>query len=211
MRLKIAGLVLLALIAVDDFVPFITRALIPHESVSMPDPRGEPLQGEVAHDRLPWNEARYQSVFQLSPRASYDIAARVADRDTYRWGATGALMPTDLVLTWGRLVDEPYRSSIEYVHTKRFYNWGTNDSSVDLAYVSGHSANVHLIPGSRRLAAVIARVRRGDVVRIEGDLVDVAGPDGFDWKTSLTRTDTGAGACETIYVRTITVGKSRYR
>jgi hypothetical protein len=48
-------------------------------------------------------------------------------------------------------------------------------------------------------------------VRLEGDLVDVYGPDGFVWKTSLTRTDTGPGACETLYIRAITIGTRRYR
>jgi len=49
------------------------------------------------------------------------------------------------------------------------------------------------------------------VDRFEGDLVDVDGSDGFAWRTSLTRTDTGLGACETLYVRAITIGTRRYR
>ena len=77
--------------------------------------------------------------------------------------------------------------------------------------VSSHSANTHLIPASGRIASALAHVRRGDVVRLEGDLVDVAGPDGFVWKTSLSRTDTGPGACETLYVRAVTIGLRRYR
>jgi hypothetical protein len=60
-----------------------------------------------------------------------------------------------------------------------------------------------------RVAAAIAPVRAGDVVRIEGALVDISGPDGIDWKTSLTRTDKGPGACETIYVRAVMVGETR--
>ena len=48
-------------------------------------------------------------------------------------------------------------------------------------------------------------------MRLEGDLVDIDGPSGFAWRTSLTRTDTGAGACETLYVRAVTIGTRRYR
>jgi hypothetical protein len=33
----------------------------------------------------------------------------------------------------------------------------------------------------------------------------VAGPRGFQWSTSLTRTDTGDGACEIMWVDTVDV------
>jgi hypothetical protein len=67
------------------------------------------------------------------------------------------------------------------------------------------------VASTERIASVLGLVHRGDVVRLEGDLVDVDGPGGFVWRTSLTRTDTGPGACETLYVRAITIGTRRYR
>lgn len=210
-KLKTFGLALLFLIALDDFAPTVGLLVIPHESASVPEPHPEPLQGDVAPGRGPWETKRYWTVFQLTPRASYDISARVVDRDLYRLGASGALIPWDLVLTWGRLVDEPYRSGIDYVHTTRFFNWGTTNGSLDLAYIPSHAANVHLITDNWRVAAALSRIRAGDVVRLEGDLVDIVGPDGFEWKTSLTRTDVGPGACETMYVRAVTVGERLYR
>ena len=33
-----------------------------------------------------------------------------------------------------------------------------------------------------------------------GELVDAVRPDGFTWRTSLSREDTGAGACELFLV-----------
>ena len=210
MNFKSIGLIFLILIALDDFVPLIGLSLIPHDVVAAPEPRSEPLQGMDKPSRTPWSEVRRGSVFVMTPRAAYDISARVADRDHYRWSAVDALMPWDLVLTWGRLVDEPYRSKISYVHTRRFYNWGTDDGSLDMNYVNGHSANVHLAAANGRVASALTRVRAGDVVRLEGDLIDITGPDAFNWKTSMTRTDTGSGACETMYVRAVTIGTSRY-
>ena len=105
----------------------------------------------------------------------------------------------------------PAWSHISFTQTGRFYMWSTRDASLDLGYIASHTANTHLIPASGRVASALARVRRGDVVRLEGDLVDIDGPDGFLWRTSLTRTDTGAGACETLYVRAITIGTRKYR
>ena len=38
---------------------------------------------------------------------------------------------------------------------------------------------------------------------MRGYLVNVGGPDGFSWNTSLRRDDTGNGACEVFYVESV--------
>ena len=52
-------------------------------------------------------------------------------------------------------------------------------------------------------AQELRSVRPGEVVHLEGFLVDVKRDDGWHWNTSLTREDTGAGACEIVLVETI--------
>ena len=37
------------------------------------------------------------------------------------------------------------------------------------------------------------------------DLIEVRGADGWRWRSSLTREDTGAGACELVWVERIAV------
>ena len=148
--------------------------------------------------------------WKLTPRATYDIAARVVAREHFWLGGLAGLIPWDFGLVWGRLVDEPLRSQISFFQTSRILFWSWKDSSLDQSYINSHAANVHVIPATSRVSGVLNRVRRGDYVRLEGDLVDIAGPNGFEWRTSLSRTDTGPGACETIWVRAITVGRRRY-
>jgi len=194
---------------VDRAFPEIPLAVLSHENVSPPDPLAEPVQ-ETGRGREPWTENRRWYEYTLTPRASYDVSARVANTERYWQGPAGALAPWDFVLTWGEVTREPYLSKVSYVQTGRFYNWSTSDSELDLAYIVSHSANTHLIPGSPRIASVLRRIRRGDVIRLEGDLVDVAGPGGFTWKTSLARTDAGEGGCELMIVRAATVGSRRY-
>ena len=206
--LKAAAIALVALFAVDRFLPGIPLAVLSSEGAPRPNELKEPVQEEPSHE--PFAETRGRRTFRITPRAAYDVAARVGATERYRWGASGALIPWDFVLTWGAVTKEPAWSHVSYLQTGRFYNWRCDDS-LDPSYVSSHSANTHLIPASGRIASALAHVRRGDVVRLEGDLVDVAGPDGFVWKTSLSRTDTGPGACETLYVRAVTIGLRRYR
>jgi hypothetical protein len=207
--LKTAAAVGFLLLLVDRAFPELPLSVLSHRSATPPDPLGEPEQ-RTERDREPWTEKRRGYEFTLTPRASYDVSARVANTERYWQGPAGALVPWDFVLTWGEVTREPYLSKVSYVQTGRSYNWSTTDGELDLGYIVSHSANTHLIPGSSRIASVLRRIRRGDVIRLEGDLVDVAGPGGFTWKTSLVRTDSGEGGCELMVVRAVTVGNRRY-
>ena len=207
--LKVAAIAFVAWLAIDRFVPAVPLSFLSSEAAPSPNALKEPVQTDPS--REPFAETRGRRTFRITPRAAYDVAARVGATERYWSGASGRLLPWDFVLTWGAVTREPAWLHISFTQTGRFYMWSTRDASLDPGYVSSHTANTHLIPASGRIASAFARVRRGDVVRLEGDLVDIDGPDGFVWKTSLTRTDTGAGACETLYVRAITIGTRKYR
>ena len=58
---------------------------------------------------------------------------------------------------------------------------------------------MHLIPGNEAVAKAMARVRPDQTVRIQGWLVEARRED-YLWRSSTTREDSGAGACELIYV-----------
>ena len=63
-----------------------------------------------------------------------------------------------------------------------------------------HSANMHLIPATQEIARSMGRARKGHIVAMKGYLVHATGANGWHWKSSLTRDDTGAGACELVFV-----------
>lgn len=63
---------------------------------------------------------------------------------------------------------------------------------------------MHMIPGNDRIAQALAGVRKGERVRIDGWLVEANARDGWRWRSSTSRTDTGGGACEVVYVCGVT-------
>jgi hypothetical protein len=67
------------------------------------------------------------------------------------------------------------------------------------------SANMHMIPADPGVKRELEQVRQGQVVHIEGFLVDASRTDGWHWNTSMTRDDTGAGACELVYVESMDI------
>lgn len=70
------------------------------------------------------------------------------------------------------------------------------------------SGNWHMIPATPEVARALGRVARGDIVRIEGELVQVTFDNGVYFRSSLTRDDEGDGACEIIRVRSIVVERT---
>jgi hypothetical protein len=77
------------------------------------------------------------------------------------------------------------------------------DYSVD-PLIETHSANWHVIPGSDDIRAVLDELRAGSLVELRGQLVDIEGAQ-TRMRTSLTRDDTGAGACEILLASSVSV------
>jgi len=62
---------------------------------------------------------------------------------------------------------------------------------------------MHVIPAEPWIAKELKKLRRGDVVRLDGTLVDVDHASGFKWRSSLSRDDSGDGSCEIFFVQSI--------
>ncbi|MNN96270.1 hypothetical protein D3C81_2152230 [compost metagenome] len=55
------------------------------------------------------------------------------------------------------------------------------------------------------MAATLDSLQEGARIRLSGQLVRVDGDDGFRWVSSLSREDTGSGACELVWVEELAV------
>lgn len=67
--------------------------------------------------------------------------------------------------------------------------------------IIAHSTNMHIIPSNPAIAAKCKSLRTGMLVHLDGDLVEASAPSYSTWRSSLTRTDTGNGACELIWLK----------
>ena len=86
----------------------------------------------------------------------------------------------------------------------RFYSWRPRGPlPIARESVISHSANTHVIPADARIRAQLQALRVGDVVRLTGILVDGKRDDGAWIHTSLTRLDSGPGACEVMLVQSV--------
>lgn len=142
--------------------------------------------------------------FTVTPRAAFDIQARVLSRETYFLGTESDLSPIDLALGWGRMSDQAILDQISVRQGGRwYYTRYALPPPIPEPEIIRTSANMHMIPADAVVERELKRLRRGDLVRIQGYLVDVDHESGWMWRTSLTREDTGQGACEIIYVEAV--------
>ena len=137
----------------------------------------------------------------LQPLAGFSIDARVLSREDYRMGREADLSPTDLALGWKRMGEDDVLSRLEISQSSRWYNYRwQNQPPLPPEEIARSSANMHMIPATDDVAAALSGVRKGDRVRIDGWLVEANAADGWRWRSSTTRDDTGGGACEVVYV-----------
>ncbi|MFZ2125872.1 MAG: hypothetical protein WA087_04125 [Candidatus Saccharimonadales bacterium] len=150
--------------------------------------------------------------YVVTPLYDYKISGIVVSKHDY--GAdTGSLSKPiryDLCMVWGRNVtDKTYLSpDISFSQGDRFCNYNySKPVDFDVTQIS----NNHLVTTNDDILKVIETIENGDEVVIKGMLIDLfVSPKAADvstrsWASSTNREDTGAGACEVIYIESIEI------
>jgi len=157
--------------------------------------QGEPVQLDIQDAPvLDW------SGIELRPRALFGLESRVLGTRRYRFGQETDVSNIDVAFGWGRMADPEIVSQLAISQSGRFYFWRARELPIPAAEIVQSSANMHMIAANDNVRRELKRLKEGDQVRLHGVLVDVHWPNGGYWKTSLTREDSGAGACEIVWV-----------
>lgn len=144
--------------------------------------------------------------YTLTGLAEFSIGARVILAREYSSDRESSLAPVDLALAWGPMADPRVLAAISFSQGGRFYHWRYEGAPpIPHREIELNSANMHMIPSTKELAAQLRAVKPGDLVRLRGYLVQAQAPDGWRWRSSLTREDTGGGACELVFVQALEV------
>lgn len=161
---------------------------------------GNPLQTSLAGvDAFRLGDA------QVTPLAGFRIDARVLAREDYTYDRGARYAPTDLALGWDRMADPAVYGRLGISQGGRWYRyqWGAEGPPIPVQEIVRSSANMHMIPANDTVARRLADVAAGDDIVLTGLLVQLQADDGYQWRSSLTRDDSGDGACELIYVCSI--------
>jgi hypothetical protein len=143
--------------------------------------------------------------YRITPLERISLDARVLGAERY-WLDRGAdLAPIDLALGWGPMSDSAVIGQIDISQGGRFYFWHVDRFPIPRQDIEVNSANMHMIPADANVEDALNSLRVGQLVHISGYLVEAIGTDGWRWRSSLIRSDTGNGACELVWVEDLRV------
>ena len=139
--------------------------------------------------------------YTITPLANYKVTAVVLSRETYGHDRESQLSPIDLALGWGPMSIAGVINELHISQSGRWYEYRwSNEPPLKPDQIVSHSANTHCLPADDNVRTGLLAVKRHDLVTLEGYLVQVDATDDWHWRSSLTRTDTGAHACEVFWI-----------
>ena len=205
------------LVLVVNLIPHRAVGILTQEAIDLQD---DPVQTDIPEaEATPIKRKDWFFTWTILPRAQYQISARVLVNQEYSsniFDMRSRLCPLDIGLAWMDLGDPIVDKQITW--------WNQSDRTLHFSwelappysyeYINAHVSNNHVIPATGNLEAALKTLKRNDIVRMEGLLVDAhtkfLGME-YSVNTSMQREDTGQGACETFYVTRLVVNGKEYR
>ncbi|MCM8540598.1 MAG: hypothetical protein NE328_10005 [Lentisphaeraceae bacterium] len=176
--------------------------LFPEQS-SVSAPESYSIQEAPVQSQASSHEFDFKG-YKIIPLADISLKGRVLSYKKYSGDKEADLSPIDLALGWGPMSENKVLARIDISQRNRWYFWKTDKFPIPRNEIENNSANMHIIPSSDLIAEQISNIKRNQIVSIQGHLVKCT-QDSWKWKSSLTRSDTGNGACEVIYVKSLNI------
>jgi hypothetical protein len=143
----------------------------------------------------------------IEKKAEYQVTAIVLGKKEYDDMAS-ELIPIDMVLGWQKMSNQVLIDKLDISQSNRWYYYSFNEP-MDYSDISNYSANTHIIPLNDAILKKVEDIEVGQKVFLKGYLVNVTIPGKNGWtmhfNSSLSRIDTGAGACEVFLVEDVII------
>ena len=185
-------------------VSFWNRNDLPGNIDYVPELGNEPAQ--TATSRRPFDVQFNGNNYSVAPEYAYDITGMIVSyrhhdgNSRMHARANDHLNMLDVCVIWGDNPSNPRLHKISFWNGIFTCNVKTRDQQAWDAFDMKQLSNNHLISDDEFIRSQVRKIRIGDQVRVRGYLASYTSEGGSTRGTSTTRTDTGDGACETIYV-----------
>lgn len=201
MRKSVNAIVILSFIVL--LVSFWNRNSLPASIEYVAAVADEPRQNTTK--RKPFDANWDGTGYQIDPEYDYSLVGMIVsfrhhdDNSRMHSLAGDHLNMLDVCVVWGENTRGAELEKLDFWNGIFTCNVKTSDMQAWASFDMNQLSNNHLISDDADIRERVQRIRVGDQIRIEGVLASYESPGGRRG-TSTTRTDTGDGACETIYV-----------
>jgi hypothetical protein len=163
----------------------------------------EPRQTQTT--RKPFDASWDGTAYTVKPEYDYDLVGMIVsfrhhdNNSRMHRLADDHLNMLDVCVVWGNNTNGAMLDKIDFWNGIFTCNVQTRDQAAWDSFDIYQLSNNHLISDDEYIRDQVRKINIGDQVRVRGVLASYESPGG-NRGTSTTRTDTGDGACETIYV-----------
>jgi hypothetical protein len=186
-------------------VAFVNRNDLPGSLDRVPALSEAPRQRPS--DEQPFVVSYKDIEYRVEPQYEYDLVGLVVSfrhhdgRSRMHRRSNDHLNMLDVCVLWGDTASNPYLPKIDFWNGIFTCNVSTRDENAWESFDMTELSNNHLLSADDFIRNEVRDIRVGDQIRVSGALASYVSGNGSRRGTSTTRTDTGDGACETIYVR----------
>lgn len=157
-------------------------------------------------DKKPFNIYKNDVLYKVEPQYKYELTGLVVSYNQHdgefgshkRW--QDHINVADLCVVWGNNAQKLDLNQFEFWSGEFTCFYQAKDYLQYKLFKNNELSNNHLITDNEVINDAIRDVKIGDQIKISGWLSSYSNHLGGSRGTSITREDTGNGACETIYV-----------
>ena len=164
----------------------------------------QPLQAAISKD--PFTVAVNSVNYQIQPLYDYTLYGLVVSYSHHDGDSmlhklwNDHLNTSDVCVAWSNTAFDLDLNDYSFWNGQFTCNIKTSDSAAWARFDMNQLSNNHLLSDDPALRSKIEDISIGDQIYIKGWLAEYANEGGGKRGTSITREDTGNGACETIFV-----------
>lgn len=190
-------------------VSFWNRNEIPRGVDILDNLLGEPVQRKT--DRKPFTKTFEGIDYLVQPEYDYELYGMIVSyrhhdgNSRMHRQANDHLNMLDVCVVWGDNAVGHHLFEIDFWNGIFTCNAKTNDRDAWQAFRMEQLSNNHLLSDDDLIRDQVSGVQVGDQIRVRGMLASYSSPGGGRRGTSTTRTDTGDGACETIFIESFDI------
>jgi hypothetical protein len=184
-------------------VSFWNRNDLPRSVDYVPEIANEPEQTPTSE--RPFHATVNGVEYLVEPEYAYDLTGMIVSFRQHKGNsrmhlrANDHLNMADMCVIWGDNTEADLQA-IDFWNGIFTCNVFTRDMDAWNSFNMDQLSNNHLISDDEYIRGQVRKIQIGDQVRVRGYLASYSNGGGSKRGTSTTRTDTGDGACETVFV-----------
>lgn len=176
----------------------------------------DPIQGSGTV-KEPFTFTYRGTEYGVNPLADYELWGMVVSHnDIKKWynmyHDENSVNIKDLCVVWGENISSGIYQKMKFKNGEFtcYADWGNADKEEIRKFRNNNLSNNHLVASKEEVREIIREIRVGDQIHLKGILSrygKIGIPEKYYRGSSLTRDDTGSGACETVFVEEMEILK----